>query len=94
MESMSNTTNMTIRIDKEFKKKMDVLFKNLGINTSSAIMMFLKQCEREQGIPFVASMETPNSRLINALEESEDIINGKIAAKRYESFDDLVEDID
>ena len=71
MTSISNTTNMTIRIDKNFKKEMDNLFKNLGINTSSAIMMFLKQCEREQGIPFNVTMEVPNKRLISALEESE-----------------------
>ena len=86
MSSLSNTTNMTIRIDKNFKKEMDNLFKNLGINTTSAIMMFLKQCEREQGIPFNVTMEVPNKRLISALEESEDIINGKVKSKRYNDF--------
>ena len=86
--------NMTIRIDKSFKKEMDTLFKNLGINTSSAIMMFLKQCKREQGLPFTATMEVPNSRLLAALEESENIINGKIKAKRYKNFDELAEDVD
>lgn len=94
MPSISNVTNMTIRIDKSFKQKMDALFKNLGINTTSAIMMFLKQCEREQGLPFVATMDVPNNRLLSALEESEDILNGKVKAKRYKTFDDLVEDID
>ncbi len=94
MTSMSNITNMTIRIDKKFKKEMDCLFKNLGTNTSSAIMMFLKQCEREQGIPFAVTMETPNKRLLSALEESEDIINGKIKAKKYENFDAMIEDLD
>ncbi len=94
MSSMSNITNMTIRIDKEFKKEMDLLFKNLGINTSSAIMMFLKQCKREQGLPFVATMEVPNNRLLSALEESENILNGKVEAKRYKNFDELIEDID
>ena len=94
MASLSNTTNMTIRIDKKFKKDMDNLFKKLGINTSSAIMMFLKQCEREQGIPFNITMNVPNKRLIKALEESEDIINGKVETKRYDNFDELVKDID
>ena len=94
MASISNITNMTIRIDKNFKKEIDMLFKNLGINTTSAIMMFLKQCEREQGLPFVATMNVPNNRLIEALEESENIINGKVKAKRYKNFDELLEDID
>lgn len=94
MSSMSNITNMTIRIDKNFKKEMDCLFKNLGINTSAAIMMFLKQCEREQGIPFTVTMEVPNKRLLSALEESEDIISGKVKTKRYKNFDAMVEDLD
>ena len=94
MDDLSNMTNMTIRIDKKFKKEMDNLFKNLGINTTSAIMIFLKQCEREQGIPFNITMNVPNKRLIKALEESEDIINGKVETKRYDNFDELVKDID
>ena len=44
-----NMINMTIRIDKDFKKQVDNLFKELGLNTTSAIMMFLKQCNRDQG---------------------------------------------
>lgn len=90
----SNTVNMTIRIDKEFKKEIDELFKNLGLNTTSAIMMFLKQCDREQGLPFTATLNVPSTRLLEALEESEKIAKGKIKAKKYDSFDDLVEDID
>lgn len=39
-------------------------------------------------------MNVPNSRLLNAFQESEDIINGKVAAKRYNSFEELIEDID
>ena len=94
MSSMDNTVNMTIRIDKNFKKEVDSLFKNLGLNTTSAIMMFLKQCNREQGLPFAATMEVPNARLLSALKESDDIISGKVKAKRYKNFDELVEDID
>ncbi len=94
MASISNTTNMTIRIDKDFKKEIDTLFKKLGINTTAAIMMFLRQCEREQGLPFVATMEVPNTRLLSALEESEDIINGKVVSKRYKNFDELVKDVE
>ena len=47
MNTISNTTNMTIRIDKDLKKSVDSLFKKLGTNTNSAINMFLRQCDRE-----------------------------------------------
>lgn len=94
MSNMSNTVNMSIRIDKNLKKETESLFKNLGLNMSTAITMFLKQCEREQGLPFIATMEVPNSRLLKALEEAEQIINGKIKAKEYNSVDELFEDLD
>ena len=47
MLSMSNAINMSFRVDKNLKKQADELFKNLGMNTSVAINMFLTQCVRE-----------------------------------------------
>ena len=35
-----------------------------------------------------------SDRLLDALEESEKIINGEIPAKRYKNFDELLEDIE
>ncbi len=50
--------------------------------------------KREQGMTFTATMKVPNKRLLSALEESEDIINGKINAKRYKNFDAMINDLD
>ena len=47
-----NNTNLTIRIDSNLKKEADNLFKELGINISSAITLFLKQSVREKALPF------------------------------------------
>ena len=90
----NNTVNMTIRIDKDFKEEMDHLFKEFGISTTAAIMMFLKQCERERAIPFKITSEIPNRKLKKALKESDDIINGKVKTKRYKNFDEILKDID
>ena len=94
MANISSAINMSFRVDKELKKQADELFKNLGMNTSVAINMFLTQSVREQSIPFVPSMETPSSKLLKALEEAENIENGKINAKRYKNFEDALKDID
>ena len=74
--------NMTIRIDKDFKKNMDSLFKNLGINTTSAIMMFLKQCDRDKGLPFIATMNDKNEKFLSLNKEDS-----------YEEFEDVFEDV-
>ena len=78
---------MTIRIDKNLKKNVDILFKNLWTNTNSAINMFLRQCDREQGLVFTPSMTpAPNKELLESLQEIEDYKNGKI---KLDSCDDI-----
>ena len=94
MSNISNTINMSFRVDKDLKRKADELFKNLGMNTSVALNMFLTQSVREQSIPFTPTMETPNKRLLSALEEVEAIENGTINAKRYKDFDEVLKDLD
>ena len=55
------------------------MFKKLGTNTNSAINMFLRQCDREQGLVFIPSMNTtPSKELLESLQEIEDYKNGKI----------------
>lgn len=63
------------------------MFKKLGINTNSAINMFLRQCDREQGLVFIPSMNTtPSKELLESLQEIEDYKNGKI---ELDSYDDV-----
>lgn len=94
MANISEAINMSFRVDKKLKKQADELFKNLGMNTSVALNMFLTQSVREQSIPFIPSMEVPNARLISAIEEVEAIESGKIKAKKYKTFEDALKDID
>ena len=84
------TTNMSIRLDKDLKKEAETLFKNLGLNMSSAINMFLTQSVREQSIPFKATMEKPNKRLLKALKEAEKLNN----STGYETLQELIDALD
>lgn len=63
------------------------MFKKIGTNTNSAINMFLRQCDREQGLVFIPSMNTtPSKELLESLQEIEDYKNGKI---ELDSYDDV-----
>ena len=59
---MSNTT-ISVRIDSEVKDKADKLFKELGMNMSSAINVFLRQSIREQSIPFNININDDDEEL-------------------------------
>lgn len=85
---------MSIRLSDNDKNEADNLFKKLGLTTNAAINMFIKQSIRMQSLPFTPTLEVPNQKFLSALEESENIINGKIKAKSYKNFDELIEDID
>ena len=52
MASISSTTNLNIRIDTNLKKESDLLFKELGLNMTTAISMFLTKCVNTSSIPF------------------------------------------
>lgn len=49
---MSESTNISIRMDKELKEKADKLYSDLGMNLSTAFNIFVRQSLRQGGIPF------------------------------------------
>ena len=55
------SVNVTIRMEKGVRDAANELFGELGINTTQAINMFLKQAIREQRIPFEITKD-PNVR--------------------------------
>ena len=65
-------TNTNISIDSELKKNAVALFKDFGLDLSTAISLFLSQSVREQRIPFEISLETPNKITLDAYKEVED----------------------
>ena len=46
------TVNVTVRMERRTRDEAARLFSELGISTTQAINMFLKQAVREQRIPF------------------------------------------
>lgn len=91
---MSDSINMSFRIDKDLKKEADELFKKLGLNTSVALNMFLSQCVREQGLPFTPTLSPePTEELKEALREGQDILDGKLKTKTYHNVKELIEDL-
>ncbi len=89
------TTNINIRVDTELKQAAEELFKDLGLNMSSAINMFLKSAISHDGIPFeLVRYNRPNAVTRAALAECEAMRNNPKEYKRYSDFDELLEDLD
>ena len=95
MANISNTINMSFRVNKNLKTQADKLFKSLGMNTSVALNMFLTQSVREQALPFKPNMTAsePSAELKAALQELDDIEKGKIEVKGYHNVNTFIEDM-
>ena len=50
------TVPTQIRIDREIKAQATALFASLGLDMSSAVNLFLRQCVLRRGIPFPIEM--------------------------------------
>lgn len=88
------TVNMSIRMDKELKKQADEMFSNMGLNMTTAMNMFLRQVVRQGRIPFEIATDIPNTETVAAIKEMDDMLSGKIPAKRYLSTKELFEDLE
>lgn len=49
---MADTTNLSIRIDRDLKEEADQVFSSLGMNLTTAITVFVRQAVRQKKIPF------------------------------------------
>ncbi len=65
---------LQIRIPNELKKETDELFQSLGLDTTTAVRMFLRQSLAYGGIPFTIR-KTGKTRLERSIEESKDPAN-------------------
>ena len=84
---IAKTQMVHARIDPRLKKSAERIFTKIGISTTEAIRLFLKQVELHNGLPF--SVSIPNKETVAAMMETED----PTTLKRYRSFRELREQV-
>ena len=76
----TKTRMIHARIDPKLKESAERVFSEIGISTTEAIGLFLKQVELYNGLPFPVSI--PNAGTTAAMTEA----NNPADLKRYRSF--------
>ncbi len=87
------TVPTQVRIDENLKKQASELFSQLGMDMSSAMNIFLKQCVLRGGLPFNVELPQYKPEVLEAMEEAKRISKDP-NTKKYSSFSDALEDID
>ena len=82
IEVIIMTASIHCKVDAEVKKQAEAVFKEAGLNTSTAINLFLKQAVIFKGIPFPIYTEKHNE--LNKLQDK----------KTLKKINDLIKDIE
>lgn len=91
MESL--TTAISVQVDRHDKELATGILNNLGLNMSTYVNMAIKQLINKDGVPFEVVNPRPSKELLEALQEGEDILNGKIKAKSYTNMYEMLKDL-
>lgn len=87
------TTAISVQLDSRDKEIATGILKNLGLNMSTYVNMAIKQLINKDGVPFEVTNPKPSKELLEAIQEGEDILNGKVNAKSYTNMYDMLEDL-
>ncbi|VFB17034.1 addiction module antitoxin, RelB/DinJ family [Urinicoccus massiliensis] len=82
------TSPTQIRIDTTVKAEANELFNELGIDLSSAVNMFLRQCILRGGLPFKVELPSLKAETLAAMEEARRISRDPNTPS-YSSMEDL-----
>lgn len=94
MESL--TSAISVNVDANDKEIANNILKKLGLNMSTFVNMAIKQLIYTDGLPFEVKNPKPNKELLEALKESEIILNELKQGKRngYNNITDLINSLE
>ena len=90
---MAKTSSMHIRVNPEIKKEVEKILGNLGMTSTEAINIYLRQIIINSGIPFEIKCPKFSKDLEEALQETEEIEKHPEKYKKYSNVNELMEDL-
>ena len=82
--------NLNIRIDDNLKKQAQELFKDIGLDMTTAITMFLQQAVTDNCIPF--EVRRYNAETMKALERAQKETDYS-HYKKYDNFQEFLNEV-
>ena len=83
----------TLLLDEGIRERAEALFTDLGLDLDTAIGLFLRQCIREQGIPFLIGRDSTEDREEAVIEmtddEKIDFVARRILREHKAAFEEL-----
>ena len=88
---MNKTSMIHIRVQPEVKKEAEEILKNLGMTTTEAVNIYLKQIILNCGLPF--SVRTPkfSDEMLESIAEADEMMKNPEKYKSYDSIEEFME---
>jgi DNA-damage-inducible protein J len=87
------TVPTQIRIDETVKAQATSLFNDLGMDMSSAVNIFLRQCLLRGGLPFTVEVPNYSQKTLEAMAEAKRISRDETVTS-YDNLADLKKALD
>ncbi|MGM9579644.1 MAG: type II toxin-antitoxin system RelB/DinJ family antitoxin [Anaerovibrio sp.] len=86
------TSTVQIRMDSELKKDVEQVFRDMGLNMTSAITMFCRQVLNQGKIPFEIRL-SKNGYSASTIRSMDDTLAGKNLSREFTSVDEMWENL-
>lgn len=91
---MAKTGTINMRVEPEVKADAETIFARLGMSLTDAVNIFLHKSIMEGGLPFDVRQPRYNQATEAAIQEARDIMAGKVSGSRYDSVQDMLNDLE
>ncbi len=88
---MAKTETLHMRIDADLKSNAEYLLNQLGMSTTEAVSIFLRQVILNRGLPFDVKLPKYNEETEEAMREARKISKN---GKGFNDIDSLFEELD
>ena len=88
---MAKTSSMHIRVEPKVKEEVEKILNSLGMTSTEAINIYLRQIILNSGIPFEIKMPQFSDEMLEAIAEAEEIEKHPENYKSFESVEDFME---
>lgn len=89
---MVQNTLIHVSVDDSLRKDADTLFSDLGLDTPTAIRIFLKQAINRKGLPFDVVQPVADAETVASMEGA-DRISPDSDTRKYKDFSELLADV-
>ena len=90
---MAKTSSIHIRVEPKVKQEVEAILSNLGMTSTEAINIYLRQIILTSGIPFEIKIPQFSDEMLEAMKEAEEMEKHPENYKSFESVDELMEDL-